>query len=408
MTREVTAEHRTSRGPASAFVRYPPAHTPLPLGALLRAGIRSIARPHASVAELERCLLDRYRAERALLYASGTQALGAAIRMADDGRGRAVALPAYNCYDIATAAVAADVRVLFYDIDPDTLSPDWDSFDAALAQGAGTAVVASLYGIPIDWARATEAAGAHGATLIEDAAQGIGGTWRGAPLGSLGEISVLSFGRGKGWTGGGGGAVLLRGVAAVNARLLQPKTATPLAGVRVGVAAAAQSVLSNPRLYAIPASVPWLHLGETRYRPPSQERGLAPVSAALLLDTVQAADEEVRFRTTTGQEFQERLAGATHARTIRVPIDGTAGYLRFPLRVPSASLRDQVLRNYSAAGVVPGYPGRITDLADMHSRLARGLPACSGAATLVRETITLPTHSRSTAASIAHLIDFLS
>src|SRR5690606_4670890 len=130
--------------------------------------------------------------------------------------------------------------------------------------------------------------------------------------------------------------------------------------------------------------------------------------AALLLDTLQAADEEVRFRITSGQAFQERLAGARHARTIRVPGDGTAGYLRFPLRIPSRSLRDQALQDYSAAGVAPGYPGLITDLADMHSRLAGGVPVCPGAATLVREMITLPTHSRSSAASIARLLDPLS
>ena len=77
-----------------------------------------------------------------------------------------------------------------------------DSVRRALQQGARVIVVSPLYGLPIEWEELSRLASEFGAEIIEDAAQGHGAAWRGRPLGTLGQISILSFGRGKGWTGG--------------------------------------------------------------------------------------------------------------------------------------------------------------------------------------------------------------
>ncbi|MFI5235116.1 MAG: DegT/DnrJ/EryC1/StrS family aminotransferase, partial [Gemmatimonadales bacterium] len=166
---------------------------------------------------LRRELKLRYKANEAVLTGSGTQALELAIHaVASPTRTTGpVALPAYGCFDIATAAVGARRPLALYDLDPDTLGPDPDSLRRAFACGATSAVVVSLYGLPPEWDAVSRCAADAGATLIEDAAQGAGGSWHGSPLGALAEVSVLSFGRGKGWTGGAGGALLLRGKCAV-------------------------------------------------------------------------------------------------------------------------------------------------------------------------------------------------
>src|SRR5690349_12508303 len=62
------------------FRRYPPAYAPLPPAALSRAAL-SIGSAHAP-AELASMLCERYTADRATLFASGTQALTAALRAA--------------------------------------------------------------------------------------------------------------------------------------------------------------------------------------------------------------------------------------------------------------------------------------------------------------------------------------
>src|SRR5690625_7841010 len=88
---------------------------------------------------------------RSVLTGSGTDALQRAIVCACQriGRGAVAAIPAYGCYDIATAAIGAEVRFFLYDIDPVTLGPDLDSLGSAIAAGASAVVVAPLYGAPV-------------------------------------------------------------------------------------------------------------------------------------------------------------------------------------------------------------------------------------------------------------------
>ena len=90
-------------------------------------------------------------------------------------RHESVALPAFGCFDVASAAIGADVPVSLYDIDPDTLSPDPDSLSRAFSQGARVAVIAPLYGVPVDWESLEAMRGAVWST----AHRGCGpGSWR--------------------------------------------------------------------------------------------------------------------------------------------------------------------------------------------------------------------------------------
>src|SRR5690606_9592300 len=92
-----------------------------------------------------------------------------------------------------------------------SLTPDGPSLRAALARRPAAVVAGSLYGFPLDWDGLRDACDDADALLIEDSAQGLGSGWKGRPGGSLGDLTVLSFGRGKGWSAGGGGALLARG-----------------------------------------------------------------------------------------------------------------------------------------------------------------------------------------------------
>src|SRR5690606_32870884 len=179
---------------------------------------------------------------------------------------------------------------------------------------------------PVDWDAIEALAIPYGATVIEDAAQGHGARWRERPLGALGRLSVLSFGRGKGWTGGAGGALLWRGDA-LSPRFSFPEP-TPSSEGGVVVRAAGQWALGRPRMYRIPASIPWLGLGETHYRAPAVPRSATAASAAILLATRDDADAEVESRRRTADRLIDRLP--TGASAIQPPARGLAGYLRLP------------------------------------------------------------------------------
>lgn len=374
-------------------MRYlPPAFSPVSAGSLA-GGLKGLAL--GSPADLAGWLAHRFDVETALLVDSGTSALRLAIQSLATGSLRArVALPAYGCYDLATAAIGADADVTFYDLDPLTLGPDWSSFAAALAAGVDGVVLVHQYGIPVDLDRARPLAEAHGAIVIEDAAQGAGARWRHRRLGATGDLGVLSFGRGKGMTAGGGGALLANGLR--GAQLLER------ARIRVGpgdrgtasfARLAAQALLSHPMLYGVPARMPWLALGDTPYHDPWPPRAIAATQAGALETAATLADLEAGTRRTLAIRLATALASAPGLTLVQGPSgEGTLpGWLRFPVVLHANSRERTGDQSFRQLGIMPGYPRPLPELPQLLARQAttRQWP---GAAVLAGQLVTLPTH----------------
>ena len=355
-----------------------------------------------------RALLEKeYDAQSVLLCGSGTQALTIAIREARKRVDPAspVALPAFSCFDVASAAVGADVRVSFYDLDPDTLGPDLSSLERVFRAGAATAVIAPLYGIPVDWAALTALARQYDAVLIEDAAQGHGARWEGRPLGTLGEIATLSFGRGKGWTGGNGGAVLTRNdSAAPNGNLSEPDFSREAA---TAVALAAQWALARPEVYAIPRSIPGLGLGETIYRAPVHETSITRAAADALLATHDSSQREAEARRANAKKLLALISECECVRIIPVQRGGSAGYLRLPVRLSRGMAAFISPSCVLALGIAPSYPTSLADLPQLGAMRKGPETSWPGAQTLVRELVTVPAHSRLKKRDLAEIIDSL-
>lgn len=393
--------------------RQVPVFSPISAAAIAASAVSALDAAAKPRERLRRRLCRRFAADDAVLCGSGTQALRLALRLIRR-RGHAsdrftVALPAFTCFDVAAAAVAAGADLRLYDVDPATLGPDFASLERTLAAGAAALVITPLYGVPVEWGAVDELARRHDVAVIEDAAQGHGAAWEGRPLGSLGEIGVLSFGRGKGWTGASGGAVLLRGRAA---RDTEARATPPAArfgdGLRPILAAVTQWALARPSLYAIPASIPWLALGETRYRPAGSVRRMTRFAAALLLRTDRAAIAEARRRRTAAARLAAEVRFGGAVRRVRVPVRATAGFLRWPIRRAGgmAALRDPAAAE--RLGAAPGYPATIASLPAVRARRIDRTVELPGADELVRSLITLPTHSRVTPAerrALARLVD---
>ncbi len=270
-----------------SLVRDLPVYSPVSFRAIV-AGLQAFrGGGEEALAQVEALIRAQYAPSDLLLTDSGTSALNLALtasaRSAESrGSQPLAALPAYGCYDLATAADAAGVRVVLYDLDPDTLGPDWASLERVVAGGATSVVVAHLYGVPVDVRRVRSICRGR-ADLIEDAAQAAGAVIEGRPAGGIGSLSVLSFGRGKGRTGGGGGALLANDSA--GAALLATVREFPGPAPRGGrqlIPLMAQWLLARPWVYGIPASLPFLGLGETVYHAPWSPEGCPAEWAAVL------------------------------------------------------------------------------------------------------------------------------
>lgn len=365
------------------FRQQPPAYSPIRPGQIIGA----LAGAGEADASAQLCRM--YGADQAVLCGSGTQALTVALLAAVRATGSGiVALPAFGCYDLASAAIGAGMRVRLYDVDPTTLGPDMDAVRRAVREGAGIIVIAPLYGVPVDWDQVSELARETGAFVIEDAAQGHGAAWRGRPLGGLGELSVISFGRGKGWTAGGGGSVLARGMV-VDEALAAPTAAEAF---QAAAGSMVQWALGRPAVYGIPASIPALGLGRTVYREPRKPRSLTRFGRRLLMATHQDSVREAEVRSEHGQAYCA-VAREAHLHCYRPPAHSRAGYIRFPILTSDARAATSPAP-VKALGIAASYPRPLTELSRLAAALAGSRPACPGARALATGLITLPTHSR--------------
>ena len=382
--------------------RQPPVLSPVPFRALADGmgaaiGLRSSA--HDDVTSV---LRSRYRSADALLTDSGTSALVLALRRVVPPGGT-VAYPAYTCIDLTTAALGAGVHVRLYDLDPATLSPDLVSVRAAIRRGVDAIVVAHLYGYPADIIGVRKLAAEQGIAVIEDAAQGAGGSLHGEPLGSLGDIAILSFARGKGTTGGSGGAVLVRTPALAEwTSRTRPDIRSSSRGSRAVLNLAAQRFFSHPYLYAIPASIPGLKLGEMVYHAPRQPCSMSAASAAILRWTLELETREVTGRRTRAKALLSRAREISDVMAVRAISGGESGFLRFALidnagtRLPRTDL-----------GALRGYPMTLDQHPQLQPLLLPGERAGKGSHFLRERLFTVPTHSHVGRSDLARITDWL-
>lgn len=386
----------------------PPVHSPIPVAAL-GAGFRTVMSgdegPRRRIADH---LARRYGARDVLFTDSGTSALILALAGAAKLHGGAstVALPAWGCYDLVTAVQGAGARAVLYDLEPDTLSPEPDSLRRAL-RGADVLVLAHLYGVPVDLDTVRKLAGDAGALLLEDAAQGVGASFGGRPLGAHGSVSVLSFGRGKGLTGGGGGALLA--MDAAGEEIVEAAGAPAPAhgrGARRVAAAAVQWALGRPWLYAIPASLPFLSLGQTIYRPPSAPRAAPEGCLAVLEQSWEASVAEAGVRRRHARRLLAALERTDDVEAVRPPQGARPGYLRLPVLARTDSARRRLSSPEARrSGVMPGYPEPLYRLEAYRDASSAGSEADvhPGAELLASSLFTLAVHSRMASRDVARI-----
>jgi len=330
-----------------------------------------------------------YGARLLLLTDSGTSALRLALAAAATERpGLPVALPGYACYDLATAAVGAGVPVALYDLDAETLGPDFQHLKRIAARGLAAIVVVHLYGVPVDLAQARAVAVSANTLLIEDAAQGTGGTYDGVPLGGHGSLAVLSFGRGKGVTAGRGGALLAndeRGERVIGDRAFAVRS-----GIAESLPLLAQWLLARPSLYGIPAAIPWLKLGQTVYKAPRASRGMSAFALGVLATTWALREDAAKARRITGDGLHE-LIGRSQRMTAFHPVSGAVpGYLRFPVRARDPKIAGSLASSWAQWGAMRGYPTSLDRVGPLRS-LIRDLDPLPRSAMLAETLLTFRT-----------------
>lgn len=154
-------------------------------------------------------LEETVQCRKALLTHSCTAALEMAAILADIVSGDEVIMPSYTFVSTANAFVLRGAVPVFVDIRSDTLNIDECKIEAAITSKTKAIVVVHYAGVGCDMDVVGEIAAKHGLLVIEDAAQGIMSSYKGRALGSMGDMSAMSFHETKNITSGEGGALLI-------------------------------------------------------------------------------------------------------------------------------------------------------------------------------------------------------
>jgi len=125
--------------------------------------------------------------------ASGTAAIGVALRAAGIGAGDEVIVPGHTFIASALGVLHAGATPVFADVEEDTGLLDPRSAAAAISPRTAAIMAVHLYGQVCDMQAVNELAQRHGLFVLEDAAQAHGAADGDRRAGSLGTAAAFSF-----------------------------------------------------------------------------------------------------------------------------------------------------------------------------------------------------------------------
>ncbi len=370
-----------------------PTSAPLSWWEINRA-LRGIGRgPQARAARAAE-LCAYFGVKHVFLLSSGKAALTTILCGLATGSSRSkVIIPAYTCYSVPSAIIRAGCRIVLCDVDPHTLDFNYADLQRQVDKETLCIVAPHLLGQAADILRVRAVAQAYGVTVVEDAAQAMGGRLNGRWLGTQGDVGFFSLGRGKNVTAGSGG-VILTDSDRVASQLSAIYEAAPEASMKSQLAnvlmIAAIRLAIHPSLYWVPAGLPFLGLGETIYDPHFAIHKMDGLRAGLL------GGWEKRLRVSNGERadhvlrYLDRLP-ASLQQLDPVRARGVA-YLRLPVLMPSEEMKAAVcaLGKEKGLGIGALYPAPVSDIPELAGTF---LPRqFGGARVLADRLVTLPVH----------------
>lgn len=157
----------------------------------------------------------KFAAPKVLLTTSCTHALEMAALLCKIKAGDEVIMPSYTFVSTADAFVLRGATIVFVDIRPDTMNINENLIEEAITDRTKAIVPVHYAGVGCEMDKINELAKKYHLHVIEDAAQGMMATYKGIPLGTLGDYGCFSFHETKNYSMGEGGALIIKDSANV-------------------------------------------------------------------------------------------------------------------------------------------------------------------------------------------------
>lgn len=153
-----------------------------------------------AIKEMERQFADYVGMKYCIACNSGTDALLIPLKVWNIGPGDAVFVPSFTFFASAEVIAMQGATPVFVDVDAQTFNMDPTDLQRKIEQTltAGkwrpkAIIVVDLFGLPADFNAIRAIADRYGLKLLEDGAQGFGGTLKGKKACSFGDMGATSF-----------------------------------------------------------------------------------------------------------------------------------------------------------------------------------------------------------------------
>jgi len=337
---------------------------------------------------------------------SGTASLSLAVKAAIADRPEVklpeVIVPAYGCPDLVSAIVAQKARPIAVDFSVGSPELDTELLKQAIGSQTIAVVAVDFLGAHERLPVLKEVCTSAGITLIEDSAQCF------PPMSAqeaCAEMVVLSFGRGKPINLMGGGALLVRLDKKRNVEkiLTEYPTDTLRLGFGWHLKRCFFNLLMSRYLFPIVERVPFLGIGETRYRRlngirllrlPSRLLAGGLRAHALRPSVASTLDRELRFIETKGWELLKAPRGSR---------------LRYAILAPNKEARDLAIKDLNRVGIGANalYGRTLPNIVKSSGIHLTEIGEYPNATNFSERLLTLPTHDGVKAEDIENIVSTL-
>ncbi len=277
------------------------------------------------VKELEQQLADYTGVKYCLTCANGTDALTLALKTWGIGKGDAVFVPDFTFFSSAEIVALEGATPVFVDVDDTTFNIDVQSLEKAIQQTLSESqltpkviVAVDLFGLPANYPFIKEIAQKYNLLILEDGAQGFGGSINEQKACSFGDISTTSFFPAKPLgCYGDGGAVFTNNdewAQLINSYRVHGKGSDKYDNVRIGL---------NSRLDTM--------------------------QAAILQVKLHAFDKEVELVNNAARQYTELLKD--YVKTPVIPTGFGSSWAQYTIQLPTEAERNALQTALKVAGI---------------------------------------------------------
>ncbi len=313
------------------------------------------------VERFEETLCDVVGTRHAVAVANGTDALMAALLAHGVGEGDEVITSPFTFVATLNAILHVGATPRFVDIGDD-FNLDSALIGPALGPATRAVLPVHLYGYPADMDGIFAAIGDREVTILEDAAQAIGATYMGRPVGSFG-TGCFSFYATKNITTGEGGAVTTDD----------------------DELAALLRILRNQG-----------QRGRYEYERPGFNMRMTELQAALGVAQMSRLPDIIEARRENSRALAQGLDGIEGLVLASATAERGHVFHQFTVRItPTAKMgRDDLVRHLRARGIDCGiyYPRAVYDFPCFRSDARVGSPALPMVTRVSTEVLSLPVH----------------